>query len=72
MGSVVARLSAKSSRKKGTKVVYTAHGFHFYKGAPLKNWIIYYPVEKICSRWTDCLITITNEDYKFAKNILKI
>ena len=52
--------------------MYTAHGFHFYKGAPLKNWIIYYPVEKICSRWTDCLITITNEDYKFAKNILKI
>ena len=71
MGSVVARLSAKSSRKKGTKVVYTAHGFHFYKGAPLKNWIIYYPVEKICSRWTDCLITITNEDYKFAKNHFK-
>ena len=71
MGSVVARLSAKSSRKKGTKVVYTAHGFHFYKGAPLKNWIIYYPVEKICSRWTDCLITITNEDYKFAKKHFK-
>ena len=71
MGSVVARLSAKSSRKKGTKVVYTAHGFHFYKGAPLKNWIIYYPVEKICSRWTDCLITITNEDYKVAKKHFK-
>ena len=71
MGSVVARLSAKSSRKKGTKVVYTAHGFHFYKGAPLKNWIIYYPVEKICSKWTDCLITITNEDYKFAKKHFK-
>ena len=68
IGSVVARLAAKDSRKKyGTEVIYTAHGFHFYKGAPKKNWIIFYPIEKICSRLTDILITINKEDYEFAK-----
>ena len=67
IGSVVARLAAKDARKKGTKVIYTAHGFHFYKGAPKKNWIMFYPVEKICSRFTDVLITINKEDYEFSK-----
>lgn len=67
IGSVVARLAAKNARKSGTKVIYTAHGFHFYKGAPKQNWILFYPVEKICSRWTDVLITINKEDYAFAK-----
>lgn len=72
MGSVVTRLAAINARKKyRTKVIYTAHGFHFFKGAPLINWIIYYPVEKVCARWTDCLITITDEDYKFAQKHLK-
>lgn len=67
IGSVVARLAAKNARKSGTKVIYTAHGFHFYKGAPKQNWILFYPVEKICSKWTDVLITINKEDYAFAK-----
>lgn len=72
VGGVLTRLAARKARKKyNTKVIYTAHGFHFYKGAPLLNWIIYYPIEKVCSRWTDCLITITNEDYEFAKKHLK-
>lgn len=48
-------------------IIYTAHGFHFYKGAPLKNWLLYYPVEWLCSWWTDVLITINNEDYSCAK-----
>lgn len=72
MGSVVTRLAAIKARKKyRTKVIYTAHGFHFFKGAPLINWIIYYPVEKICARWTDCLITINKEDYELAKKKFK-
>lgn len=50
----------------GTKVFYTAHGFHFYKGAPKKNWLIWYPVEKFMCRHTDKLITITQEDYGLA------
>lgn len=71
VGGLLTRLAARKFRKNGTKVFYTAHGFHFYKGAPLLNWIIYYPIEKICSRWTDCLITITNEDFELAKRKMK-
>lgn len=69
--SVLTRLVARKKRKRGTKVLYTAHGFHFYKGAPLLNWLIYYPIEKIMAHFTDCLITITSEDYEFAKKHLK-
>lgn len=65
------RLAAKKNRKKGTRVIYTAHGFHFYKGAPLLNWIIYYPLEKWLARYTDTLITINQEDYEMAKKHLK-
>jgi len=68
VGGVITRLASISARKKGLKVVYTAHGFHFYKGAPLKNWLLYYPVEKILSRVTDVLITINEEDYVLAIN----
>ena len=65
--SVITRFCAKKYRKEGLKVIYTAHGFHFYKGAPLKNWLLFYPIEKMCSRWTDVLITINKEDYELAK-----
>lgn len=72
IGSVVARLAALNARKRhGTKVIYTAHGFHFYRGAPKRNWIIFYPIEKICSRWTDVLITINKEDYDLATTHMK-
>ena len=66
--SVITRLVCRKFRKKnGLKVFYTAHGFHFYKGAPKLNWIVYYPIEKFCSRYTDKLITINREDYNLAK-----
>lgn len=71
VGGAIARIAARSSRKKGTKVLYTAHGFHFYEGAPLKNWLLYYPIEKWLSKYTDCLITINEEDYNIAKNKFK-
>ncbi len=67
MGGIVTRLAARKARKNGAKVYYTAHGFHFYQGAPKKNWLVFYPVEKFFSRLTDVLITITREDYKLAK-----
>ncbi|MEK4293548.1 glycosyltransferase family 4 protein [Paenibacillus sp. FSL R5-0914] len=67
MGSVITRLAARKSRQKETSIFYTAHGFHFFKGAPLKNWLLFYPMEKWLSRYTDCLITINNEDYNIAK-----
>lgn len=66
MGAVITRLAAKSARKKGTKVIYTAHGFHFFKGASIKNWMFFYPVEKYLSKYTDCLITINSEDCELA------
>lgn len=69
MGSVVTRLAAKQTRKiNNTRVIYTAHGFHFYKGAPKKNWLLFYPVEKFLSKYTDDLITINKEDYNLAKS----
>lgn len=64
IGGVAARIAGKVTH---TKVIYTAHGFHFFKGAPKKNWMIYYPIEKFLSRWTDTIITINHEDYDWAK-----
>ncbi len=66
MGGVVTRLAAKNFRKKGTKVLYTAHGFHFYKGAPKRNWLLYYNMERFLARYTDCIITMNEEDYQAA------
>lgn len=72
MGAVVTRLAAKESRKKHkTRVIYTAHGFHFYKGAPIKNWLLFYPIEKILAKYTDDIITINKEDYNLAKTKFK-
>lgn len=68
VGGVLGRFAARTARKHGTKVFYTAHGFHFYQGAPLKNWLIWYPVEKFMSRYADKLLTITEEDYLLAKD----
>lgn len=67
VGGILGRIAAQEYRRKGTRVYYTVHGFHFYKGAPSRNWIIYYPIEKWMSRLTDKLITISEEDYKMAK-----
>lgn len=68
---LLTRLAAIKARKKNTKVIYTAHGFHFYKGAKLQNWLLYFFVEYFLSLITDCLITINKEDYKNASKYLK-
>ncbi|MBE6986467.1 MAG: glycosyltransferase family 4 protein [Ruminococcaceae bacterium] len=67
VGGMLTRIAARKCRSQGTRVLYTAHGFHFYKGAPRKNWIIYYPIERFAARWTDALITINAEDYALAR-----
>ena len=67
MGGVITRLAAGSARNKGTKVLYTAHGFHFYDGAPMINWLLYYPVERLLSRRTDLLLTMNGEDHRRAQ-----
>ena len=66
MGGIVTRLAAAKARKSGTKVIYSAHGFHFYRGAPKKNWLVFYPIERLFARLTDKLITINREDYALA------
>ncbi|PKC51596.1 UDP-Glycosyltransferase/glycogen phosphorylase, partial [Rhizophagus irregularis] len=71
VGGALTRLAAKDVRKKGTTVIYTAHGFHFYKGAPLINWFTYYLFEKLALSWTDGLITMNEEDYLSAKKMAK-
>jgi glycosyltransferase EpsD len=68
MGGVLTRIAARKSRKSGTKVFYTAHGFHFCKGAPLTNWLSFYPVERMLAHFTDHLITINEEDFQLAVN----
>lgn len=66
MGGALTRLAAINSLKNGTKVIYTAHGFHFFKGAPTLNWLLYYPAEKLLSKYTNVLITVNKEDYEIA------
>lgn len=67
IAAFLGRLAAKIT-KQGS-VLYTAHGFHFYKGASCLNWLVYYTAEKIAARWTDCLITINKEDFTNAERI---
>lgn len=66
VGGVLGRLAGHLFREWPVCVIYTAHGFHFYKGAPLQNRIIYYHVEKLLARYTDVLITINEEDCRSA------
>lgn len=67
VGAAATRLAARNVRKRGVRVIYTVHGFHFYKGAPFLNWLLYYPIEKTLSRFTDVLITINKEDFARAQ-----
>ncbi len=66
VGGLLARLAARQARKQGTHVLYTAHGFHFCKGASPLNWAVFYPIERWLARYTDCLLTINEEDYRLA------
>ena len=67
IGGALARIAAYQF---GIPVIYTAHGFHFYQGAPWKNWLLYYPVEKLLSFLTNVLITVNQEDEQFARRYL--
>lgn len=64
-GGLLGRIAGKKCGVK--KVIYQAHGFHFYKGAPLVNWLLYYPAERLLAHYTDALITINQEDYERAQ-----
>ncbi|OIJ11263.1 glycosyltransferase family 1 protein [Anaerobacillus alkalilacustris] len=71
-GGAITRVAARGARKNGTKVLYTAHGFHFFQGAPMKNRLIFYNIEKFLGYMTDTIITINDEDYKAAKGKLPV
>ena len=62
MGAVT-RIAARKARKRGIRVIYMVHGFHFYKGAPIKNWLLFYPIERQLAHLTDCIVTLNREDY---------
>ncbi|CAH0416472.1 glycosyltransferase [Periweissella fabaria] len=62
IGSVLGRLAAKS---QGIKTIYTSHGFHFFKGGPVKNWLVF-PIEWILGFITDQLIVINSNDLKIT------
>ncbi len=66
IGAALTRLAARKARKKGTKVIYTAHGFAFWKGAQKKDWLLYYNAEKFFAKYTDILVLINKEDYETA------
>lgn len=68
VGGVIGRMASGRARRQGSKVFYTAHGFHFFHGSSPVSWILYYPVERLFARMTDVLITINTEDYKTAKS----
>lgn len=65
VGGVLGRLAGRRCGVK--KIIYQVHGFHFYKGAPKINWIVYYPIERLLAHFSDAIITINTEDYKQAK-----
>ena len=67
MGGIVTRLAAKQTRKQGTRVIYMAHGFHFYKCSSKASWLVFYPIEKFMTKYCDMLITINKEDYALAQ-----
>lgn len=69
MGAVISRIAGKEFRDKiGLKILYTAHGFHFYKNSPTRYWFMYYPMEYYLSKYTDAIITINAEDYNLVLN----
>lgn len=67
VGGVVGRLAARLARVP--TVVYTAHGFHFFRGSGARSWLAYYPVEWVASFATDLLITINDEDYRVGRRL---
>lgn len=70
VGSVITRLAARNTRKRGTRVIYTNHGAHFLKGGPLSGWLLWFPIEYLCSLLTDEIVVINHEDYAtFSKYV---
>lgn len=68
ISSLITRIAFKNSHIfNKCRMIYTAHGFHFFKGNnPLKNFL-FRNIERLGAKYTDTLITINREDYAAAK-----
>lgn len=66
---ILVRLAARPYRRKGTKVLYTTHGFTFNDRSSKKSWLVYHTAESMMSRFCDAIITINHEDYRNAQNM---
>jgi glycosyltransferase involved in cell wall biosynthesis len=69
IAGALCRIVSRGLRKKGTKVIYTTHGFYFHKKSGVKAWLLYYPVEWFLSGLCDAIVTINQEDYQVAKGM---
>lgn len=69
ISGAITRVLFNNFRKKGTKVIYTTHGFYFHNGSSKKTWLIYKNIEDIMSRMSDMIITINREDFENAKRM---
>ena len=69
IAGALCRAAFRCERERGTTVVYAAHGFHFHRGASPLAWLAFYPVERLCARWTDALVTINGEDCARAQRL---
>ena len=69
IAGAITRYACKKYRKRGTKIIYTTHGFYFHKYSSKKTWIIFFTIEKWLSKYTDAIITINHEDYDNAKRM---
>ncbi|WP_322436193.1 glycosyltransferase (plasmid) [Lactiplantibacillus plantarum] len=66
LGGIIAR---RVAHRKKVHILYTAHGFQFFKGGPFLDWLIFFPVEWFYGLWTDALVTINTDDYAVAKHL---
>lgn len=65
VGGLLGRLIGKKFK---IPVIYTAHGFFFFKGnSKIKNFI-FKNAEKYLAKYTDALITMNNEDFSACQN----
>jgi len=67
VSGILGRIACK---KHKMKIVHTEHGFYYFVGGPIVNWI-FYPFDKICSYITDTIITINQDDTAFAKKHMR-
>lgn len=68
IASFITRLAARrrAAWPVASRVVYTAHGFHFFTGnSPWRN-ALYGGLERLAAPWGDHLVTINSEDHQAA------